>query len=57
MRMLDMVNYSDRHRKAVIARSEALHRMVYRAKRRAWALKRYGAQAWQSREIASLRSQ
>jgi len=29
-----MSYYSERPRKVVIARSEALHRMVYRAKRR-----------------------
>jgi len=45
-------NYSERHKKVVIARSEALHRMVYGAKRRACALERYAC----LREAASAKA-
>jgi hypothetical protein len=50
--MHETMYYSERLIKVVIARSEALHRMMYRVKRRACALKRFGAQAWQSHWIA-----
>ena len=52
-------NYSERRKKVVIARSEAtcLHAEVPAFAGALRAGRRYGTQAWQSLEVAPLRSQ